>query len=105
MTSIKQGWQHEKHVDIKLKKASIFFNTFFKLFDLKKIVLFHLNDSKYKLGSKIDRHEKLGKGFIGFEGIKQIIKICYHFNIPIILETPLLNHTSEITSIKKIINN
>ena len=85
------------------KKVIKFFSYLSKLINLDKILLFHLNDSKKELGSKKDRHEKLGKGYIGLEGITQIIKICYKLNIPIILETPRLNHTPEIKFIKKII--
>jgi deoxyribonuclease-4 len=82
-----------------------FFDVFSKMIDLKKVVLFHLNDSKKELGSRVDRHEILGKGHIGTEGLIQIIKICYKLNIPIILETPRIDFTSELKLIKKVINN
>ena len=56
--------------------------------EFKNIKLLHLNDSKNKVGAKLDRHENINHGFIGLQGLKQIIKICYKLNIPIILETP-----------------
>ena len=52
----------------------------------KKVKLIHLNDSKMPLGSRIDQHYHIGKGYIGIKGIKNIIK--YFFNFPLILETP-----------------
>lgn len=51
-----------------------------------KLKLIHLNDSKVPLGSKIDQHYHIGKGYIGIEGFKTFLS--YFPNIPIILETP-----------------
>lgn len=48
----------------------------------------HLNDSKKELGSKVDRHDSLGSGFIGFEPFKWLMKNQHLDNIPLILETP-----------------
>lgn len=55
---------------------------------MKRLRAFHLNDSMYALGSKRDRHAKLGEGYIGIEAIKSIISDADMQNIPIILETP-----------------
>lgn len=52
------------------------------------ISVFHINDSKNEKGSRKDRHENVGFGFIGFESL---IHIIYHkdfLNIPKILESP-----------------
>ncbi|MCK4694601.1 MAG: deoxyribonuclease IV, partial [Candidatus Cloacimonetes bacterium] len=48
----------------------------------------HLNDSKKDLGSRIDRHEQIGKGKIGLEAFKMIMNDDRLDNIPMILETP-----------------
>ncbi|AEA33853.1 deoxyribonuclease IV [Hippea maritima] len=48
----------------------------------------HLNDSKHPLGSRKDRHESIGKGFIGLDAFKFIMKDPRTDNIPLILETP-----------------
>ncbi len=48
----------------------------------------HLNDSKHPLGSRKDRHESIGKGFIGLEAFKCIIQDKRTDGIPMILETP-----------------
>jgi deoxyribonuclease-4 len=58
---------------------------------LEKIKLIHLNDSKKQCGSKLDRHETLGKGHIGIENIQYFINNTNIKNIPKILETPV-NH-------------
>lgn len=50
--------------------------------------LLHLNDCKTPLGSRVDRHESLGKGNIGLRGIRAIIKNDYFQNLPAIMETP-----------------
>jgi deoxyribonuclease IV len=52
------------------------------------IKLIHLNDARGKLGSNIDRHEHIGKGGIGLEGMKRIINHPKLKNSPFILETP-----------------
>jgi deoxyribonuclease-4 len=48
----------------------------------------HLNDAKKELGSKVDRHAPLGKGFIGMEAFERLMKDERLNNIPFILETP-----------------
>ncbi len=52
------------------------------------IKLIHLNDAKGELGSRHDRHEHIGKGSIGLEGMKRIINHPRLRKIPFILETP-----------------
>ncbi len=48
----------------------------------------HLNDSKKELGSRVDRHETLGNGFIGWAPFKCIMQDERFDGIPLILETP-----------------
>lgn len=48
----------------------------------------HLNDSKKELGSRVDRHDNVGKGLIGIELFKMVMQDDRLNNIPIILETP-----------------
>lgn len=61
------------------------FNT---IINIKKLKAIHLNDSFMKFNSKKDRHEKLGKGFIGLKSLIEIINHSNIKNIPFILETP-----------------
>jgi deoxyribonuclease-4 len=55
---------------------------------LEKLKCMHMNDSKKPLGSKVDRHEHIGKGFIGLEGFTNIMNDNRIMHIPKILETP-----------------
>ncbi|HEX2958641.1 MAG TPA: deoxyribonuclease IV [Chitinispirillaceae bacterium] len=47
----------------------------------------HLNDSKTKLGSNVDRHHSIGKGELGVDAFKFFMKDKRFDNIPLILET------------------
>ena len=47
----------------------------------------HLNDSKKELGSHVDRHDSIGKGFIGFPLFEKLMKDPRFNNMPLILET------------------
>lgn len=47
----------------------------------------HLNDSKPKLGSRVDRHHSLGKGEIGLECFRYIMNDARFDDIPMVLET------------------
>ena len=55
---------------------------------LKQVLAFHLNDSKADLGSRVDRHEHIGKGKIGKEAFRYIVNDARFRNIPGCLETP-----------------
>jgi deoxyribonuclease IV len=48
----------------------------------------HFNDSKKELGSRVDRHDLIGKGTLGQEVFKRLMNDKRFDNIPIILETP-----------------
>jgi deoxyribonuclease-4 len=55
---------------------------------LKKLKLFHLNDSKKPLGSRVDRHEHIGKGHLGLEPFRFIVNDPRLEKLPMIPETP-----------------
>lgn len=61
---------------------------FDRVVGLKKLKLFHLNDSKKPLGSRVDRHEHLGKGHLGLEPFRFIVSDPRFIKLPMILETP-----------------
>jgi len=69
-------------------------NQFFEAFDQKigrnKLKVMHLNDSKNPFGSRCDRHEHLGQGYIyqndGISGLKELLKIAAEREIPLIGE-------------------
>jgi deoxyribonuclease-4 len=64
----------------------------FELFDciigLNRIDAFHLNDAKSGLGSRIDRHEHIGKGFLGLKAFRLLLNDKRFVHIPMVLETP-----------------
>ena len=49
---------------------------------------FHLNDSKAALGSRVDRHEHIGRGNIGLEGFRLLVNDPRFQDVPMVLETP-----------------
>ena len=55
---------------------------------LDKLKVFHLNDSKKELGSRVDRHEHVGKGLIGLDAFRFLVNDKRFENLPMILETP-----------------
>lgn len=48
----------------------------------------HLNDSKRELGSRVDRHDSIGKGYLGLDFFKRIMRDPALDNMPLIIETP-----------------
>ena len=75
--------------DIKTDKA--FTNTleeFDKIVGMKYLKALHLNDAKKTLGSRVDRHESIGKGQLGLEPFRFIMNNPAFDNMPIVLETP-----------------
>jgi deoxyribonuclease-4 len=55
---------------------------------LERLVAIHTNDSKKPLGSRVDRHEHIGKGLIGLTGFRMLMNDDRLAHIPKILETP-----------------
>ena len=53
-----------------------------------QIAVFHINDSKNPCGAHKDRHENLGKGYIGFDALSYIVHHPDFTDVPKILETP-----------------
>lgn len=63
-------------------------NDFNDIVGLKKLAVIHCNDSKKEFGSRVDRHEHIGKGTVGKEAFRLIMQDRRHSKIPKILETP-----------------
>ncbi len=61
---------------------------FDRIIGLDKLQCFHFNDSKKGLGSRVDRHEHIGKGELGLEPFRFILNDKRFEKIPKILETP-----------------
>lgn len=55
---------------------------------INRVKLIHVNDSREDLGSGVDRHEHIGRGRIGMEGIGNVLMQTLLVKVPLILETP-----------------
>jgi deoxyribonuclease-4 len=54
----------------------------------KFLAAVHLNDSKTPLGSRVDRHEHIGKGHVGKEAFRLVLNHPHFSRVPGVLETP-----------------
>jgi deoxyribonuclease-4 len=64
------------------------FREFDSVIGLHRLVAFHVNDAKRERGSRVDRHEHIGKGTIGKAGFRLLMNDERFRAIPKILETP-----------------
>ncbi len=64
------------------------FREFDRIVGLQHLAALHLNDSKIARGSRVDRHEHIGKGQIGLEAFRVIMRDRRFRRIPKVLETP-----------------
>lgn len=67
------------------------FSEFDRIIGIDRLKFFHLNDSKNDLGSRVDRHEHIGKGFIGLPGFRLLLNDSRFADHPMVLETPKKN--------------
>jgi deoxyribonuclease IV len=66
------------------------FREFDRIVGLDRIKVFHLNDSRKPCGSRIDRHEHIGKGCLGLEPFRRLLNDPRFAALPMLLETPKL---------------
>ena len=64
------------------------FAHFDEVLGLERLYCFHLNDSKYDLGTGRDRHEHIGKGYLGLEPFRMLLNDPRFAELPMLLETP-----------------
>lgn len=64
------------------------FRDFDRKVGLDRLAAIHLNDSKTERGSRVDRHEHIGKGKIGLDAFRFIMRDRRFRKIPKVLETP-----------------
>jgi deoxyribonuclease IV len=64
------------------------FRQFGRLVGFDRLKAFHLNDSKKPLGSRVDRHEHIGRGCLGLEPFRRIVNDRRFRELPMLLETP-----------------
>ena len=68
----------------------------------ENLKILHLNDSKGMLNENRDRHEHIGLGQIGDEGMTEIIQTMNKKKIPMILETPIDDKRDDFGNIEKV---
>jgi len=64
------------------------FVQFERLIGFERLKVFHLNDSKRPLGSRVDRHEHIGEGCLGLEPFRRLVNDRRFRDLPMLLETP-----------------
>ena len=64
------------------------FREFDRVIGRSRLVAIHVNDSKTGRGSRVDRHEHIGKGLIGLDAFRFIMRSPRFRKIPKVLETP-----------------
>lgn len=69
---------------------------FDKTVGLAKLLAIHLNDSKKDLATRVDRHERVGKGLIGIDGIMNIVADPRFSHLPMVMEPPDFNDVASV---------
>lgn len=64
------------------------FTEFGRVVGFDRLRVFHLNDSKRPLASRVDRHEHIGEGCLGLEPFRRIVNDRRFRGLPMLLETP-----------------
>ncbi len=64
------------------------FAAFDEVIGIERLAAFHLNDSKKEFHSRVDRHEHIGKGYIGLEAFRLLVNDPRFSALPMCLETP-----------------
>ena len=62
--------------------------------------ILHLNDAKGELGSKLDRHQHIGLGQIGEEGMAAVVAEADKRDVPVVLETPINEERDDFENVR-----
>jgi deoxyribonuclease IV len=68
------------------------FEEFDRIVGLKRLSVFHGNDSKRPYGSRVDRHEHIGQGCLGLEPFRRLMHDARFDGLPILIETEKSEH-------------
>jgi deoxyribonuclease IV len=85
-------------------EVEITFKKFKDIIGLKQLKIVHLNDSKGRLGSNLDRHEHIGLGMIGIKGIAAFLNIREIRGLPVIMETPVDKRRGDEENLKVVLD-
>lgn len=84
------------------KNANLILKEFDQAIGLKYLKLTHVNDSKFELGMKRDRHEHIGEGFIGVKGLTSLLQTPEFLKIDWLLETEDDKRKNDLKILKNI---
>jgi deoxyribonuclease-4 len=83
-------------IDLRDRKIYLaFWRQFDRLLGLDRLKAIHLTDSKRELGSRVDRHEHIGRGQIGPAAFRHVLTDKRLRGVPMYLETPKGDHEGE----------
>jgi deoxyribonuclease-4 len=74
---------------------------FDRLIGLDRLRMMHLNDSRSELGSRSDRHEHLGAGLIGVEGLQRLLTHPALTGVATYLETPGMDDGYDVVNLER----
>ncbi len=63
---------------------------------MENVLCIHANDSKKELGTRVDRHEHIGRGRLGLEGLRRIVNDPRLAKVPFIFELPPENGMTRV---------
>lgn len=72
-----------------------------RLLGRANVVMLHLNDSRVELGSRLDRHEHVGAGKIGHDGLRDLLNHPWLGALPTFLETPGMDVGYDATNLER----
>jgi len=93
------GAGYDLRTPVAIKKT---FNEFDKIIGLSRLKVIHYNDSLVPLASKKDRHQHIGKGLIGKEGMNAIFNFSKFRDLPFIMETPVNDEGDDLMNLKTV---
>lgn len=78
-------------------------DSFDSLIGLEHLKVIHCNDSKKECGSRVDRHEMIGKGQLGNKSFEFLFNDPRFFDVPKILETPKTDIHEDLINMRHIV--
>jgi deoxyribonuclease-4 len=77
------------------------FSRFDELIGRDRLVMLHLNDSRTTLDSHLDRHEHIGAGQVGADGLRELLAHPWLADLPTYLETPGMDSGYDRTNLER----
>jgi deoxyribonuclease-4 len=73
-----------------------------RLLSRERLVMLHLNDSRARRGSRLDRHEHIGAGEIGVAGLRHLLEHPWLGRLPTYLETPGMDTGYDAVNVERV---